>query len=158
MLKTLIKKPTSSQTQRGEIYDSVGGRTRLMVAKNANLVKSKNSTKTNNKFSNLGFLTLKVKEVFTNLKQAFTRASTLTYFKFDCYIQIEISMSGYTIGGILSQLILEIGNLHPIVYFLKNMTLAKTQYKTHNQKLLAIIEAFKTKTHYLEDCEYKVFV
>lgn len=34
----------------------------------------------------------------------------------------------------------------------------ETQYKTYNQELLAIIEAFKTWRHYLQDCKYKVLV
>ncbi len=38
------------------------------------------------------------------------------------------------------------------------MILAETWYKTHNQELLAIVEAFKTWHHYLEDCKYEVFV
>ena len=35
---------------------------------------------------------------------------------------------------------------------------AKTRYKTHDGKLLAIIEPFKTWRHYLEGCKYKVLV
>ncbi len=38
------------------------------------------------------------------------------------------------------------------------MILAETWYKIHNQELLAIIEAFKTWRHYLEDCKYEVLV
>ncbi len=38
------------------------------------------------------------------------------------------------------------------------MISAETQYKTHKQELLAIIEAFKTWLYYLEGCKYKVFV
>ncbi len=34
----------------------------------------------------------------------------------------------------------------------------KTRYKTHDQELLAIVEAFKTWCHYLEGCKYEVFV
>ena len=33
---------------------------------------------------------------------------------------------------------------------------AKTWYKTHNDELLAIVEAFKTWRHYLEGCKHKV--
>ncbi len=33
---------------------------------------------------------------------------------------------------------------------------AETRYKTNNQELLAIVEAFKTWHHYMEDCKYKV--
>ena len=35
---------------------------------------------------------------------------------------------------------------------------AKTQYKTHNDELLAIIEVFKTWRHYLKGCKHKVFM
>ena len=35
---------------------------------------------------------------------------------------------------------------------------AKTQYNTYDNKLLAIIKAFKIWQHYLEDCKYKVFI
>lgn len=38
------------------------------------------------------------------------------------------------------------------------MILVKTQYKTHNNKLLAIVKAFKTWRHYLEDYKHKVLV
>ena len=34
---------------------------------------------------------------------------------------------------------------------------AKTCYKTHNIELLAIIEAFKIRLHYLQGCKHKVF-
>ena len=35
---------------------------------------------------------------------------------------------------------------------------AETQYKIHNQELLAIIKIFKTWRHYSKDCKYKVLV
>ena len=38
------------------------------------------------------------------------------------------------------------------------MILAETQYKTQDGELLAIVEAFKTWRHYLEDCKYEVLV
>ena len=38
------------------------------------------------------------------------------------------------------------------------MILVKTQYKTHNGKLLAIIEALKTWHYYLEDYKHEIFV
>ena len=38
------------------------------------------------------------------------------------------------------------------------MILAETRYETHDGKLLAIIEAFKTWRHYLEGCKHKVLV
>ena len=38
------------------------------------------------------------------------------------------------------------------------MILAKIIYKTHNDKFLAIVEAFKTWKHYLKNSQYIVFV
>ena len=35
---------------------------------------------------------------------------------------------------------------------------AKTWYETHDSKLLAIVEAFKTWRHYLEGCKYEDFI
>ncbi len=35
---------------------------------------------------------------------------------------------------------------------------AETQYETHNGELLAIVEAFKTWRHYLEDCKHEVLM
>ncbi len=35
---------------------------------------------------------------------------------------------------------------------------AETEYETYDGKLLAIVEAFKTWRHYLEDCKHKVLV
>ncbi len=38
------------------------------------------------------------------------------------------------------------------------MISAETRYKTQNQELLVIVEAFKTWRHYLKRCKYKVLV
>ncbi len=38
------------------------------------------------------------------------------------------------------------------------MIYVETQYKTHNQEFLAIVEAFKTWRHYLKSCKYQVLV
>ncbi len=45
-----------------------------------------------------------------------------------------------------------------MVFFSRKMIPAETRYETHNQELLAIIEAFKNCRHYLEGCKYEVFV
>ncbi len=34
----------------------------------------------------------------------------------------------------------------------------ETWYKTYNQELLAIVEAFKTWRYYLKGCKYEIFV
>ena len=35
---------------------------------------------------------------------------------------------------------------------------AETRYETHDGKLLAIVEAFKTWQHYLESCKHEVLI
>ncbi len=52
----------------------------------------------------------------------------------------------------------EIGQWQPVAFFSQKMISAETRYKTHNQELRAIVEAFKTWHYYLEGCKYKVLV
>ena len=51
------------------------------------------------------FLTPGAKEVFTKLRQAFTKALIPWYFDLECHIQIQTNASGYAIGRIPSQLL-----------------------------------------------------
>ena len=104
------------------------------------------------------FLIPNTRRVFTQLRQAFTKAPILWHFDYEQYIRIEINASGYAIGGVFSQTPLEMGQWHPVAYYLQKIILAKMRYKTHNTELLAIIEAFKNWRHYLEGCQYKVLV
>ena len=46
----------------------------------------------------------------------------------------------------------------PIAFFSRKMISSETWYKTHDQKLLAIVKAFKTWCYYLEGCKFEVFV
>ena len=107
---------------------------------------------------NFSFLTPKAKLAFFRLRQAFIEAPILHHFDPERYIQIEIDVSGYAIGGILSQLTPENGQWHLVAFFSRKMIPAKIWYKTHNQELLAIVEAFKTWRHYIEDCKFEVFM
>ena len=50
------------------------------------------------------FLTPGAKETFNHLKQAFIEAPILRHFDPECHIRIEIDVSGYAIGRVLSQL------------------------------------------------------
>ena len=51
-----------------------------------------------------GYLTSEAKEVFTQLRQVFTKASILQHFDPEYHIQIETDASGYAISGVLGQL------------------------------------------------------
>ncbi len=53
------------------------------------------------------FLTSKARKAFTKLRQAFVEALILNHFDSEHHIRIEMDASGYAIGEILSQLILD---------------------------------------------------
>ena len=103
--------------------------------------------------------TLGAKLAFTELRQAFLKAPILYHFDLECHIRIEIDVSGYAIGGVLSQLTSDdLGRWHLVAFFFCKMILVETKYKTHNGELLAIIEAFKTWKYYLEGSWHEVLV
>ena len=107
---------------------------------------------------NSNFLTPEAKLAFLRLRQAFTEASILYHFDPEQYIWMETDASGYAIDGILSQLTPESGQWYPIDFFSKKMIPTETRYKTHDQELLVIVEAFKTWRHYLEGCKFEILL
>ena len=104
------------------------------------------------------YLTPDAKRAFDQLRQAFTKVPILQHFDPEQYIRVEIDVSGHIIGKLLSQLSNDLGQWHPVGYFLYKMIPTKTRYKTHNGEVLAIIEAFETWRHYLKDCKHKFLV
>ncbi len=103
------------------------------------------------------FLIPRARKAFIKLKQAFVKAPILNHFDLERHIQIEIDVSGYTIGEILRQMTLDdLGQWHPVAFFSRKMIPAKTWYETYDEELLDIVKMFKTWRHYLEDCKHKV--
>ena len=99
----------------------------------------------NNSNGATGYLIPDAEQPFTQLRQTFTKALILQHFDSEYHIQIETDVPGYAIGGVLSQLTLDkLGRWHSIAFYSQKMIPAKTRYKTHNGKLLVIVEAFKT--------------
>ena len=90
------------------------------------------------------YLTLEAKRAFDQLCQAFTKVPILQHFDPEQYIRGETDAFRHAIGIMLSQLTNKLGQWHPVTYFSCEMILDKTQYKTHNSELSAIVEAFKT--------------
>ena len=117
----------------------------------------------------MGFLTPKARLAFAQLKQAFVKAPIFYHFNPESHNRIEIDVLDYAIGGVLSQLFFgtrpdeivtktDFGQWHPIAFFSRKIILAKTWYKTYNDKLLAIVKIFKIWQYYLEDCKHEVFI
>ena len=91
------------------------------------------------------YLAPATKKAFNHLRYTFTQAPVLQNFDLKWHIRIEIDVSGYAIGRVISQLTLDdLGWWLPVAYYLLKMISAKTWYKTHDSELLAIVEAFKT--------------
>ena len=108
---------------------------------------------------NSDYLISAIKKAFNHLRHPFTQAPILQHFDPERHIRIEINVSGYAIGGVINQLTLDnLSPWHLMAYYLQKMISVKTQYKIHNNELLAIVKAFKTWRHYLEDCKHKVLV
>lgn len=159
----MLKNSLSTVTKLGVAGDEVSGELvgEIKVAKK--LPESKNEKGAEFKFEycskNLksSFLTPNAKKMFNHLRQAFNEAPILWHFVPECHIRIESDASGYAIGGVLSQLT-DLGQWHPVAYFLRMMIPAETKYETHDGELLAFVEAFKTWRHHLKKYKHKVLV
>ena len=64
--------------------------------------------------------------------------------------------SGTSPDGVVTKA--NLGQWHPIVFFSRKMIPVETQYKTHDGKLLVIVEEFKKWYHYLESCKHEIVV
>ncbi len=90
-------------------------------------------------------------EAFLKLKFAFTRAPVLRHFDPQLPIRLETDASGFATGAVISQLFGTGADArwHPIAFHSKKMSPEETRYETHDQELLAIVQAFRTWRHYL---------
>ena len=131
--------------------------------------KSGNSSHFNAMENEPSFLTPGAREAFNRLWLVFTKALILWHFDPECHVWIETNVWGYAIGGVLSQLAsgtrpnkivtkINLVQWHLVVFFLRKIIPAETQYKTWDGKLLAIVKAFKIWRHYLKVCKYELFV
>ena len=82
-------------------------------------------------------------QAFTQLMQTLTKSLILQHFDLECYIRIKTNVLTYTIGGMLNQFT-NLGQWYQIFYYSQYIILAKTQYKTHNNKFLTIVKTFET--------------
>ena len=82
-------------------------------------------------------------------KTAFSSAHILPDFDPFLPLVIERDASNYAIAAILS-VRTEDGQVHPLAFFSRPLFGTGLNYDTHDKKLLAILEAFKTRRHYLE--------
>ncbi len=164
----------------GRSFENLSTAIKLAESKKLKLTKSKKSdlAKAN---SGTDFLTAEAIKAFIYLQKTFIETLILEHFDSKCYIRIETDALGYAISVVLSQMTSdhsdqlssnhmthknlnpissksEIGQWHQVAFFFQKMIPAETRYKTHDQELLVIVEAFKTWRHYLEGYKYEVLV
>ncbi len=98
--------PTSAGADGGAGGGAGGGGS---IKNLSTVAKSAKSKKPNFAKANSGtdFLTPGAKEAFIHLRKAFTEAPILRHFDPKRHIRIETEASGYTIGGVLSQMTLD---------------------------------------------------
>ena len=90
----------------GEATNPTKRKNPVKTTKSKILLKSKNHDFPKSKPEEAGtsFFTPKTRLAFTQLRQAFVKASILHHFDLESYIRIKTNASGYAIGGVLSQL------------------------------------------------------
>ena len=105
--------------------------------KSKKLSKSGNLPNFDAKNSGPSFLTPKARSTFNCLWLAFTKALILWHFDPKCNIYIQIDALGYTINGVLSQLVsgtssdrivtkTNLGQWHPVAFFSRKLIFADT--------------------------------
>ena len=96
-------------------------------------------------------------QAFQQLCQKFTEAPLLRHFDPSQRIRVETDASAFAIAGIISQPD-EAGHWRPVAFWSRKMIPAEQNYETHDQELLAIVDAFKQWRHYLERSLYPIEV
>jgi hypothetical protein len=79
---------------------------------------------------------------FDELKRLFVTAPILAHFDSERETIVEADTSGWTIGGVLSQ-VDEDGQLRPNAYMSKKLSPAECNYDIHDKELLAIVKCLK---------------
>ena len=97
-----------------------------------------------------------IKKVFSRLKEVFMTVSVLVHFNSELKSWVKTDVSEQAITEIYTQLQKMSELWHSVTYWLRKLMSAEINYKTHNLKLLVIVETFKQWHHYLEDSWYSI--
>ena len=87
------------------------------------------------------FLTEEARRFFNLIKDAFTEVPILQHFDHNLPARVETDASSGAIGEILTQQDFQ-GRWYLCAYYSRKMQPAKQNYETHDDELLAIVEAF----------------
>ncbi|KAL1952490.1 hypothetical protein VTO42DRAFT_5191 [Malbranchea cinnamomea] len=107
---------------------------------------------------------LEARTTFYALKEAFVNPPVLMHFDLGKQIIVHTDASKVAVAGILMQpgdaepAQSWLSDYHPVAYFSKKLNPAQRNYDTHDQELLAIVEAFCVWHHYLEGSTHPIWV
>jgi len=93
-------------------------------------------------------------KTFQELKDSITREPILVLPQRKGLYRVEADVSGYAIGGVLSQQQKD-GKWKLVAFLSRTMTLAEHNYKIYDKELLAIMECLEKWRPYLLDAEEK---
>jgi transposase InsO family protein len=101
-------------------------------------------------------------DAFRKLQDCFTKAPMLQHYNPLCRLRMETDASGFGLAAILSQLIQLADRMdsawHPIAFWSRKQSGAERNYETHDQELLAVVEAFQEWRQYLEGAQHTIEV
>jgi len=86
---------------------------------------------------------------FKELKKRFTKEPVLMAPDLDKKMRIEVDISDYTMGGVLS-MECEDERWKPVVFLSKSLNKTERNYEIHNKKILAVIKGLENWRHLLE--------
>jgi hypothetical protein len=94
---------------------------------------------------------------FKSLKNTFTSAPILMYWELNQQLTIKTNALDYAIVGILSITGTD-GEICPIAFYSRTLSMTELNYNTHNKELLAIFKSFRTWRHYLKGSLFSIDV
>jgi hypothetical protein len=103
------------------------------------------------KWHNVFYWTIEAERRFNLLKQKITEQPVLVLPDFQKTFQVKCDVSGYVVGGVLSQAD------RPVAYYSEKMDDAKLKYSTYDKEFYAIIQALKKWRHYLIPKEFILY-
>ena len=92
--------------------------------------------------------------MFKELKERFTKELILAAPNIDKKIRMEVDVSDYAMGGVLS---MEYGDglWRPVAFLSKSLNETERNYKIYNKEMLAVMRGLEAWRHLLEEVQTK---
>jgi len=88
------------------------------------------------------------------LKERFTKEPVLAALDLDKRIRMEVDVSDYTTGGVLS-MECEDGKWRPVTFLSKSLNETERNYEIHDKEMLVVIRGLENWKHLLEGTKFK---